>query len=270
MIDIKMARSVYSTKTGRFNETAVGAFAKYSPAYAVSNENLPLAMAEMRPQGKSVLTVAGSGDQPVYFKLYDALHVDTFDISYCAKAIMDVKTAAIQKVSYQQYLSLLHLLLNSSHGIQDFAVYRECKDLCPEKTQQFISGMAGCKICRNGYTENIPMEDEYKKLQQSLKRPFNFIWSDLQYLSRHLNRTYDQIYLSNILQYNCDVRFMQSLVMELLKFVNPGGKIMLCATNYFTYSELQEFRKLQIAMERYAKVRGVKHKEFMMCMVHKL
>jgi hypothetical protein len=270
MIDIKQARSQYDLKTGQFNGADCGVFAKYSPAYVVSNENLSLAMAEMRPQGKSVLTVAGSGDQPIFFKLYGATYVDTFDLSYCAKAIMDIKTAAIQKVSYQQYLSFLYQLFKSSHKIQDLSVCSECLDLCPEKTQQFIYGMAGCKICRDGYTENIPSKDEYEILQQRLKQPFNFIWSDLQYLPQCLNKTYDQIYLSNILQYNCDFSFMRGLVTDLLKFVNPGGEIMLCASNYFTYDELIEFRKLQTAMERYAKIRGVKHKDFMMCMARKL
>ena len=71
MIDYKLALSRYNEKTGHFvpNGDNGGAFAAFSPAYLVSNEDLRSAMKMLQPRGADVLTVAGSGDQPIFYKL---------------------------------------------------------------------------------------------------------------------------------------------------------------------------------------------------------
>ena len=78
-------------------------FGRFSPTYTVSNEYLSEAMEILKPRGKSVLTVAVSGDQAFFYKINGASHVDTFDISYCAQVMMNVKTAAVQTLDYTGY-----------------------------------------------------------------------------------------------------------------------------------------------------------------------
>ena len=102
----KEAYLLYLKQNGMFYRMYEN-FGRFSPAYTVSNEHLSEAMAVLKPKGKSVLTVAASGDQAFYYKIYGASHVDTFDISYCAKIIMNVKTAAVQNLNYSRYKGFL-------------------------------------------------------------------------------------------------------------------------------------------------------------------
>ena len=123
MININEARSKYNLQSGQYLGESQDKFATYSHAYVTSNENLPMIMSEMRPCNKTVLTVAGSGDQPMFFMLYGASLVDTFDLSYCAKVMMDIKTAAIQSGNRAEYVDFLTKMLNSSCQIENLALY---------------------------------------------------------------------------------------------------------------------------------------------------
>ena len=60
------------------------------PAYTISNENQRWAT-QVVPNVKKVLTVAGSGDQALFYKLSGATIIDTFDITCNARAIQDIK-----------------------------------------------------------------------------------------------------------------------------------------------------------------------------------
>ena len=85
-------------------------FSEYSPAYVVTNESLTTSMYWMPKNCNSALTVAASGDHPFWCSLFGIKHVDTFDISYNAKCIMDIKTAALGCLDYFQYIKLLENL----------------------------------------------------------------------------------------------------------------------------------------------------------------
>ena len=272
MININEARSKYNLQSGQYLGESQDKFATYSHAYVTSNENLPMIMSEMRPCNKTVLTVAGSGDQPMFFMLYGASLVDTFDLSYCAKVMMDIKTAAIQSGNRAEYVDFLTKMLNSSCQIENLALYNKCKDKCPAETQRFVENMRGCKICRPDpiYFENVPSDDEFVKLKKLINKPFDFIWSDLQNLSGKLNRTYDQIYLSNILEYNCNYDSVYNVITNMLPRLNNKGQIMLYATPYFTYDEMCLFKKIQDALKKYMAIRIAKYKDLSMCIVNKL
>lgn len=273
MIDIKEARSRYCPKSGLFFDLRDHGFTQYAHAYVTSNENMSELMDVMRPQGKSVLAVAGSGDQPVFFKLHDAAHIDSFDVSYCAKVIMDLKTAAIQSVPYEKYIGMLRFLQNDSRQITDFETYRDIKHLCPDETQQFIKDMSGCKICRGGghlYFENIPSREEYATLSAKITEPFNFIWSDLRDLHKKLTRPYDQIYLSNIMQYHMNYDFACKTVHNLLDFVTPGGTILFYSAPYFTHADRDVFTAISPALSKYVSFQLSRYKNSVFYVMKKL
>ena len=85
----------------------IAVFETYSPAYVVTNENLRQLPQLMPKKHENVLTVVGSGDHPLWFSLYGAKHVDTFDISYNAKILMDIKVVALNCLSRNDYNRLL-------------------------------------------------------------------------------------------------------------------------------------------------------------------
>lgn len=273
MIDYKLARSRYDEKTGLFvpNGDNGGAFAAFSPAYLVSNEDLRSAMNMLQPHGVDVLTVAGSGDQPIFYKLYGANNVDTFDISYAAKVMMDVKTAAIQKLNSGQYRQMLDGI-NAARGIADVPEYKTIQSICPVDSQEFIRKMHGVEYYLRGglWPDSAPFASEYDVLKKSVNGNFNFIWTDLDNLAGRLNKKYDQMYLSNILQYGCSVRRVSRIVNDLADCLKPHGQIMLQVSPYFIWDELCVYEQLGRAVSKWANVRMVQSKTQCMCILRKL
>ncbi|MBQ2859351.1 MAG: DUF3419 family protein [Alphaproteobacteria bacterium] len=202
----------------------------YSHAYVVSNENLRHTTALTRDMGRKVLTVAGSGEQPLFYTLNGATHIDTFDISYCARAIMDIKTQAIKSgMPYEQYVQLLTDLHNAPCASQ----VKGMADILPKipaHSAKFVRGMDGYRIFGNGlapenYKKEMISGDEYATLQKKLPRHFNFIWSDVASLHTHLNTEYDVINLSNIFEWTPDI--IMSTLNNLRGHVRPGGYILV-------------------------------------------
>lgn len=271
MINIKEARSWYTPNTGLYMESR-GAFTKYSPGYVLSNEYMNHEMSVLQPAGKSVLTVAGSGDHPFYFKLHGAAHIDTFDVSYCAKAIMDLKTAAIQNMNQTDYIAFVRKLAKNSDKIKYWPEYEQIQQSCPADTTGFVGGMSGCKIGRDVVfdLENIPLGDEFTKLKSQLKTPFNFIWTDLDGLSGKLTQKYDVICLSNIIQYYKSFVHVFEVVHSLMEHLNKNGRILLHASSYFTGAEIDAISTLRTALVGVANVQLHKSKLQQICIVKKL
>ena len=202
----------------------------YSHAYVVSNENLRHTTALTRDMGRKVLTVAGSGEQPLFYTLNGATHIDTFDISYCARAIMDIKTQAIKSgMPYEQYVQLLTDLHNAPCASQVKGM-ADILPRIPAHSAKLVRGMDGYRIFGNGlgpenYKKEMISGDEYATLRKKLPRHFNFIWSDVASLHTHLNTEYDVINLSNIFEWTPDI--IMSTLNNLRGHVRPGGYILV-------------------------------------------
>lgn len=204
-------------------------FGQYSPAYATTNEDWRFAMNELNPAGKSVLTVTASGDQPIAFAISGATKIDTFDTSYFAHVIMDLKTSAIQTMDHQQYDKFVHELRDTK-SVREISGYDKIATVCPKQTIIAARQMAGCKIFNAGTgtcSEYMPTDQEYNIAKQKITGPMNFIWSDLQNLCRELNQEYDIIYLSNIFEYFSGQKKITSVLNNIKPFIKNGGEIML-------------------------------------------
>ena len=163
MFDLKKSRSAYDEK-GDFRSNG---FAEYSPAYVINNEIAYEVLKLLSPiKGARVLTVAGSGDQPLFYSAMGASVIDTFDISYCAKVIMDIKNTAIRaKMSYNDFVvDLLGCLQGMPDKTSDVLRCFRLTDKMPADTMCFINGMYGCKILRrlgNGWSRCLPKMEMY-------------------------------------------------------------------------------------------------------------
>ncbi|MCM1294700.1 MAG: DUF3419 family protein [Muribaculaceae bacterium] len=205
------------------------AFSDYSPAYVLSNENLRWGTGLTRNMAKRVLTTAGSGDQAMFYALHGATHIDTFDISFCARVIQNIKTAAIHHLTRDQYIKLLNEIHNTGNAMQ----LQHMSDIIshiPDTDAQFIRNMYNCRIFGYGlrpdnYPEYYPTQHEYTQLQQLISKPFKFIWSDLASLHTHLLGEYDVINLSNIFQYQTPDQIHHALA-SLRNHVAIGGYIL--------------------------------------------
>ena len=151
-------------------------FSAYSRAYIVTNEDLRLSMKYMPENCNMALTVAASGDHPLFCSLYGAKHVDTFDISYNAKCLMDIKTAAMKRLNYLEYLDLLEALYNNEdiihvHNIDKISNELSIIERC------YMRSMRGFALFGRGGWDGkgnscLPKRQEYQKLRELVKQPY--------------------------------------------------------------------------------------------------
>lgn len=224
-------------------------FETYSRAYVITNENLRQLPQLMQKKHENVLTVVGSGDHPLWFSLYGAKHIDTFDISYNSKLIMDIKVTALSRLSWRAYKRLLEDLHESTW--RPYLRISEIKNMCkilpelPLTESEYIRLLGKTKIfrtcCNPKESKALPTFLEYMKLRIKIKELYNFYMTDVRNLSNHLKKSYDVIHLSNILDYVPESEH-KNVILPLLNHVNPGGRIiahnMTCDTakgytNYF-------------------------------------
>jgi hypothetical protein len=179
-----------------------------------------------------VLTVVGSGDQPLFYAAHGASVVDTFDISYCANVIHEIKKTAIRaNMKYDDYVGTLLMLLQSMPDkTSNVLSYMKLSNVVHPDIMRFVNAMYGCKIFRdatdNGFGKCLPTRDVYDAMRKN-QTGGNFYWTDLQQLHIHLDKKYDQIYLSNILSYNQDDDYVMPLLKNLKPFIARHGQIML-------------------------------------------
>ncbi len=212
------------------NNSSCGKFAQYSSAYTVTNEDLRNALTLIPENAKSALTVAASGDHPMFTALCGIQHIDTFDITFNAKCIMDIKTTALQKLSRQEYINMLDDL----YYTRDIFMVRGVNkifDMLPQTDRQYLAKMNGNKIFGHGlqprnYEKNLPTQLEYEQMRKTITQPFNFIWSGIDEIHKHLNQNYDFMHLSNIFDYITEETKITQILNNLMQHINPGGRIL--------------------------------------------
>lgn len=271
MYNIQDAQNCYNKQTGEFTTSLNKVFNKYAPAYIISNEDLRHAMQRLNTRDANVLSVAASGDQPIFFNMFGARNVDTFDISYCARAITDIKANAIKKLSQPEYINLLTQIGKNSdlHKCNEF---NKISSLCHPDTIQFINQMHGRKIFRPTnvatYSFYTPLPSEYKQMQNTTQNTYKFIWTDLESLHTHLNTGYDIIYLSNIIQYNCNTGIITETLTNLRPFTRPHAQIVLDISAYFTYDENLVFRHVADAIKPWGDMRIIRDHVQEICIIN--
>jgi len=224
-IDFKKARQF-------LKNPPLGCFSEYSTAYAITNENLRFVTELSDLSSARVLTAAGSGDHPIFYALAGAAHIDTFDISFCAKTIMDIKTTAISAFKSFWYFGLVHELYDEKH-VCKLARILQIKNDLPDDTREFIEKTNGCRLFAKGcfpfqYKSYLPTIEEYKIIQERIRGPFNFVWTDICKLRDNLepDSKYDVINISNIFHYRKDAKTTAKIMNGLEYHLAPGGQII--------------------------------------------
>lgn len=265
-LNLNNARAAYGKPDPTYGTTFLpwrGHGLEYSHAYVASNEDLRYTTGLTRHMGRRVLTTAGSGDQPLFYTLNGAAQTDTFDISFCAKAIMDIKTAAIQSgMPYEQYKNMLGQLHDAPAASKTENI-PEILSRIPRDSAEFVRGMDGYRIFGNGlhpdnYATEQPNADEYAMLQKTITGPFKFIWSDVADLHTQLITEYDVINLSNIFEWSPNL--IIPTLASLRNHVRPGG-IILVQTGHpiAIHRNYKNFQQAQDKFKRWARI-GINNK----------
>lgn len=262
--DFETARQGF-TDSGFYIGTGFGdKFSKYSPAYTVTNENLRTVINATDTKDARVLVNTGSGDTAMFYSIAGAKDIDTFDLSYCAKVIMDLKTAAIHVLSHNEYLNMLDKLHNAN-GLKSIPHISKIYPLLFDGPRKFLHGMDGCKIFSNGltpssYSEYMPTFHEYFAMQETIDKPFKFIWSDICNLHKDLNNEYDIMNFSNIFQYINDAETITEIINNLKPHLSPSGTMILHTTWFFRNFEYKNYAVVQEAIKSWAKLGLLKSK----------
>lgn len=257
-INITNARNDYiplSDGSNTYNKFK--SFSQYSPAYVITNEDIRWVSGLTANEAKKVLTVTGSGDQPIFYSINGATEIDMFDISFCAKTIADIKTIALHKLTRQDYIQLLNDL-HTSRNISSISNMSQILPELPKNSQQFIKQMNYCNIFSNGfgpynYTEHLPTNEEFETMKEKISKPFNFIWTDIDSLHSYLTKEYDVINLSNILEYMNKDQIHKTLA-SLKNYIRPKGYIIAQTGNLGIYENRQAFYEASKKFKKWAKL----------------
>lgn len=259
-MNLNTAQAAYPVNS-RDGREYIGQFSFYSPAYVISNENLRWITGLTKNIGQRVLTTTGSGDQPMFYSLNGATHVDTFDISFCAKVIMDIKMAALKTLPREEYIALLDALRKTGDA-QSIQKMQDIMHQIPENSANFIRNMRGYKIFTSGwgpnmYKEHLPTDAEYTQMREIVKHPFKFIWTDLSALHTHLIGEYDIINLSNIFEHT-DASRISPILASLRNYVRPGGYIIAQSGGMGIHNKRHAYITASEKFKRWARIGMIK------------
>ena len=133
-------------------------------------------------------------------------------------------------MSYSDYIDLLQNLCGTKdiQSVQDM-------DIISENLSQieydYLCAMHGHMLFGHGNCnwigEYALNKKEYGKLQRIVKKPYNFILTDITDLSAHLTDKYDFMHLSNILEYADEISDQFEIISPLLNYINVGGRIVI-------------------------------------------
>ena len=219
--------------------------AQYCRAYHTTNEPVDKWL-PMTPVSKPrVLTVAASGDQPLMYKSAGASHIDTFDITFNACAVMDFKMSALQLTeSIAEYQDMVGNLINldelDTTGTRQHATFMRIVDNMPQRTRQLMQNIIRRNLYQDAFSQHTARKlrfptdaTQFQEMKACAEKPFNFIWSDLINVHQYINDTYDIINVSNIFDHYLWYKNSPKSVLDSIKSLWPhlrSGGYMLCTS----------------------------------------
>ncbi len=227
--------------TGKVNQE----FTMYDKLYPFTTENLADSYTDI--EGKSILTVAGSGDQVLNAFNKGASQVDVFDINKLTLHYLRLKKCAIEHLTYGEFKLFFSYKSKElyekireylGHDTRDYWDYVYSHFILNPRqsliyTYLFYPPVEWTKYKkRNSYMD----VESYYKLQELLpSKSIKFINTDITNLHTQLTKEYDRIYLSNINQY-MDAESLEKVIHSLSDYLTEDGIIYYA----YIYSYMQD------------------------------
>ncbi|MFA5644362.1 MAG: DUF3419 family protein [Patescibacteria group bacterium] len=191
-----------------------------SPIYIYATEMVSAYYKCLDLKDKSVLSICGSGDQVINAYFFGAKKVFAFDINIRAEFILDLKLKALKILDYEEFLDFF----GSGYGNAKFSFsnYQKIRSSLLDKTKRFFDkvykefnyngrrlvdsdyfrkrDMLSASIFQvNAYLKN---EKEYLKCRNIMAdKKIEFVVSDINEINKKINKTFDIINISNVLNY---------------------------------------------------------------------
>lgn len=218
---------------------------QYCRAYHTTNEPITDWLSLAPVKNPRVLTVAASGDQPLMYAASGASHVDTFDITVNACAVMDFKTSALHTVAnineYQDMVQNLILLDElDKMSTRQYATFMRVVENMPLRTRSLMQKIIQTYCNQNAFSQHkarklrFPTDmAQFEQIRAKSPVLFNFIWADLINVHHYINGEYDIINVSNIfdhyLWYKDSPKSVFDSISGLWPHLRTGG-YMLCTS----------------------------------------
>ncbi len=197
-----------------YNRSAVctsKGYRKDLEVFLFSNENVAGYLDNFDINGKTVLTVGASGDHAFECFARGAKHVDTFDINYRQKPIIELKNHMIKNIPYEQFLDFFFC----KESFFDIKIIEPIMSQFSLSLHMFLDlyysmGKSGKKLF--AYDGNLDFmahydnkfysnEERYCLLGNKLPKNISFSHMDITGISTTFERKYDLIMLSNIFDF---------------------------------------------------------------------
>lgn len=272
----------------------------FTHIYPFSTENIKGYYELLNFKDKDILTVGASGDHTLNLLLNDVNSVDYFDINPFTKYYYELKASAIKSLKKEEFLKYfcykdypktfkdnkesfnnnlykkISFYLKGDSKIFWDSLYEELDGLDIRNSSLFSKDEEPYKIITKS---NLYLEEKnYNKLKEKdLYKP-NFYKSNIITLSEKLNKKYDIIMLSNIVQYieqlfkNNHLEYLKEIILNLETKLKENGIILVCYmysiddiynenTNPIIYN-LKEVKKILKNLE-IIKFEGIKNLKFL-------
>ena len=226
------------------DKSLITSFTSLEPSYMWTNEKMSLYPKD-NYKGKNVLTVTSSADHILSAVLNGADNIDAFDINLYSKYISALKIAMIRKYDYECFSNFI----NSFNKTGRFDLNCKKTNFIYEVEKYLTKDEMNFWICyqrlifqkkinfddiiylSGDFRNNLYYERKiYEDLKEKLKNVnINYFDSDISDIKKHINKTYDVIFLSNILEYvipsntKVSVDRYNELIKTLDSILNIGG-----------------------------------------------
>lgn len=239
----------------------------FNRLYCFTTENINGYIDRFNLEGKSLLTVGSSSDQVLNAHFLGCKDITLIDINHFTKEFFHLKKAAIEKLSYKQFFKFMSMegtvkRNNKSFNKKTFnKVIEKIDDPESKHFWKEIVTNFETKEIKKLFTPDVPFtyvlkevnnylqdKESYHKMKMTIKNlnP-KFITANI--YKYELKRNYDNIFLSNIADYN-DVDETYKLYSRLKNNINAGGAILIAylyGPNYMSnkrkINDIQETEK---------------------------
>ncbi len=228
-------------------------YTKYDKIMSFGGDNFAGVCDNLQIQGNHALIVNGSGDPPLELVYRNFSNIDAFDINCLSRHILNLKVAAIQALSYEEFV------IFSKKIIKENSLYEKVAFWLPEETKGYFKILFEMEKTDNIYNNlfthkyvdcfseiweycqrNFSFYNEKKfyelkeKLLMKSKDPIQFHNMNL-FEPQQINQKYDFIYFSNILLFNSIEikKFITELLPTYINLLNNDGLLVLFYMHYF-------------------------------------
>lgn len=199
--------------------------------YPQSTEALSFIFSGLDIKNKKILSVLASSDQVFSAYYYKALEVDSFDINPLCEYYYYLRKWCIEKRKDIDIYKKSNDYLKAVVQEVNFQNEKEKKAL--QFWQELLKNdnlMKSTLFLATFGIASVPFRNNIEKLKERIpQEELNFKNLDI-FLPIDIDKKYDLVYLSNILEYATDIKKLEVAEENMERLVNRGGQIVCSYT----------------------------------------